>query len=83
MDDLKAKREADEADDDHIKGMLGLGKRLLYLNREDKWNYTVGTIAAILSGLVYPALSILFGYALTDFQIQDFGELRFQLDRKA
>jgi ATP-binding cassette subfamily B (MDR/TAP) protein 1 len=83
MDDVRARQAADQADEDRIPSVWKQYARLLRLNRQDKWLYIIGAFAAIGSGLVYPAMAILFGKALTDFQIQDFGELKSSLNRKA
>ncbi|WVR08476.1 hypothetical protein IAU60_005531 [Kwoniella sp. DSM 27419] len=86
MVDITARREAEAAEGDKIPGAFGLYKRLILLNREQKGIYLMGGIGAICSGMVYPALAILFGKALSDFQItgpEQYGLLRHNLDRKA
>lgn len=82
LDKMKAEREANE-ENNKPSFNWKLYWRLLKINKEKKWLYIFGTIGAVASGMVYPALSILFGSALTDFQIQDREELRFQIQRKA
>ncbi|KLT44927.1 multidrug resistance protein 1 [Cutaneotrichosporon oleaginosum] len=57
--------------------------RLLKLNR-DQWKlYALGLIGAICSGMVYPAMGILFGLAISDFELTDPRELRAALDNRA
>lgn len=82
MERLKAEHDADE-EKNKATFKWSLYWRLLKMNKEKKWLYIVGTIGAMASGMVYPALSILFGSALTDFQIQDRDDLKSSLQRKA
>ena len=60
-----------------------VGVRLAELNKRDAWLYAVGIIGGIAHGAVYPALAILFGKTLQDFQIQDPDELRSALRGRA
>ncbi|WWD08398.1 hypothetical protein V865_006510 [Kwoniella europaea PYCC6329] len=87
LDDITARREAEALEEDKLPSSFGMYLRLLKLNSKQKNWYFFGTIGAICSGMVYPALAILFGYALADFQIQGFdgwqGVFRHALDRKA
>ncbi|WVW81061.1 hypothetical protein I302_103052 [Kwoniella bestiolae CBS 10118] len=87
MDDVRAKREADALDEDRLPSSWGMYMRLLKLNAKQKNWYFFGSIGAIASGMVYPALAILFGYALADFEIQGFdgwqSALKAALNRKA
>lgn len=83
MDEIRARQEQAEADADRIPNAWKLYGRLLKINRDDKWLYVAGTIGAIGAGTVYPALSILFGKALTDFQIRDPQALKSALTDKA
>ncbi|WRT70520.1 uncharacterized protein IL334_007518 [Kwoniella shivajii] len=83
MDDIEARRATEAAEEDKLPKSFSLYKRLIAMNWASKNTYFIATIGAIASGMVYPALAILFGYALADFQIQDFGELKHQLNRKA
>jgi ATP-binding cassette subfamily B (MDR/TAP) protein 1 len=57
--------------------------RLIKINKENKWFYLMGTVGSIAAGMTYPALSILFGKALGDFEIQDPDLLRASVQRKA
>lgn len=61
MEAVQAKREQEEVEADKIPSAWKLYARLLKLNRQDKWYYSLGFVAAICNGLVYPALAILFG----------------------
>lgn len=62
--------------------LLGAFRRVLEINRPfSKW-YAVGTISAIAAGMVYPAMSILFGKAIADFELPA-DTIRAALDRKA
>lgn len=83
MDDIRRQKEEEAALDDKIPSMWKLYSRLIKSNDGGKWLYIWGTIGAILNGLVYPALAILFGQALQDFSIQDPGLLRSSLTEKA
>ena len=83
MEDMKARRDAELAEEDHIPSAWKLYSRLLHLNREDKASYLYGSVGAIAAGMVYPALSILFGKALQDFQITDPNQLKHELTKKA
>ncbi|OCF58535.1 ATP-binding cassette, subfamily B (MDR/TAP), member 1 [Kwoniella mangroviensis CBS 10435] len=87
LDDITARRQAKALEEDKLPSSFGMYLRLLKLNSKQKNWYFFGTIGAICSGMVYPALAILFGYALADFQIQGFdgwqGVFRHALDRKA
>jgi ATP-binding cassette subfamily B (MDR/TAP) protein 1 len=71
MDHVRARKEEEEAEEDKIPSMWKLYSRLIKINKEDKWLYILGTIGAIANGLVYPALAILFGQALQDFQLDN------------
>jgi len=59
-----------------------LYRRLFAINKDRKWFYAMGTFGAIASGMVYPALSILFGKALGDFALPR-EELKAAVHRKA
>jgi ATP-binding cassette subfamily B (MDR/TAP) protein 1 len=83
MEQLKARRAEDAEDEEKLPSATKMYYRLLQINKDDKHLYIISTIGAVCSGMVYPALSILFGKALTDFQIQDYALLRHELDRKA
>lgn len=76
MDEVQARRAEEEADEDRIQSQWKLYWRLLKLNKDQKWFYLAGTIGAVLSGMVYPVIAIVFGYALSDFQIEDPQQLR-------
>jgi ATP-binding cassette subfamily B (MDR/TAP) protein 1 len=83
MDDIKRQKEEEAAADDKIPNALKLYSRLIRTNSTGKWLYIFGTIGAILNGLVYPALAILFGQALQSFQTTDTNQLRSDLTEKA
>ncbi|WVQ95699.1 hypothetical protein IAU59_002798 [Kwoniella sp. CBS 9459] len=86
MDDIRAKREAEETEEDKLPSSLGMYKRLIKLNWASRTAYIFATIGAICSGMVYPALAILFGKALGHFEItgpEQYGLLRHNLDRDA
>ncbi|WVO17493.1 hypothetical protein L204_105185 [Cryptococcus depauperatus] len=69
--------------DDKSSVTLANYLRLLKFNSNKINVYIIGSIGAIGSGMVYPAIAILFGKTIADFEIQDFGLLRHTLDRKA
>lgn len=61
---ILASRAAEEAQPDEKEKLYSffyLGKRCYKINREYKFFYLGGLIAAIGSGMVYPAIAILFG----------------------
>lgn len=82
LEQQRTRREAEEEAKEKI-GFFTIFKRLLTLNKEHWRWYVAGTVAAICSGMVYPALAIIFGKAITDFQIQDPEELKTALNEKA
>ena len=82
MEANRAERDGDE-DKDKAQFKWAYYRRLLALNKDKKWLYAMGTGGAIASGMVYPALSILFGKALGDFTIIDRDELKAAVHRKA
>lgn len=71
MEDVQAKRAEAEAEEDKIPSQWKLYFRLLNLNKDQKWLYVAGVIGAIMSGMVYPCIAIIFGYALQTFEIED------------
>lgn len=83
MEDVQNRRAEEEADEDRIQSQWKLYYRLLRFNKDQKWFYLAGTIGGILSGMVYPCIAIVFGYALSDFQIQDTQELRSRMRQNA
>ncbi|WWD20569.1 hypothetical protein CI109_105045 [Kwoniella shandongensis] len=83
MDAVQAKREAEALEDDKLPSSFRVYRRLFAANWSQKNTYYLGFFAATCAGMVYPSMAILFGAALSDFEIQDFGELRHALDRKA
>ncbi|KAF9242534.1 P-loop containing nucleoside triphosphate hydrolase protein [Melanogaster broomeanus] len=48
-------------------GMFYLFVRIGSLNRESLWRYTLGTVFAIVTGMIYPVLGIVYGYAIAGF----------------
>lgn len=82
LEQSAARREA-EAEAQRKIPFMKLFFRLLKLNKDQKKWYIIGTIGAICSGLVYPALSILFGKSINDFAIIDLDEMKRQVFRKA
>lgn len=85
LDHRRARQEEEATKYQNVK-FTRLFLRLIKLNR-DCWKlYTVGLIGAIASGMVYPALAILFGLAIADFQIDPIAEpelLKSTINRKA
>lgn len=80
LEQKKAEREAEDA---KKVPFMKLFFRLLKLNR-DQWKlYAVGFTAAICSGMVYPALGILFGKAISHFELTDPNELKKALNNDA
>ncbi|KAF9242522.1 P-loop containing nucleoside triphosphate hydrolase protein [Melanogaster broomeanus] len=51
--------------------MFYLFVRIAALNRDGLWRYVLGTIFAIMTGMVYPALSIVYGQAIGGFSATD------------
>ena len=83
MDDITAKRQEEEEAADKLPSAFKMYRRLIAMTTENKWYLTVGAMGAVASGMVYPALSILFGRALQDFQIGDTNLLKHELTVKA
>ncbi|ORY35855.1 multidrug resistance protein 1 [Naematelia encephala] len=84
MEDIQAKRQADDDEDDKIPtGAFKMYARLFRINSDQKWQYITGFIGAICAGMVFPALSILYAKAITDFQIQDLDLLKHALTEKS
>ncbi|WVQ85989.1 hypothetical protein IAT38_008157 [Cryptococcus sp. DSM 104549] len=83
MGKIQDQREADAADQARLPPTLSIYKRLLKMYWVKKRFYITGAVCTMASGMVYPAVAILFGKTMADFEIQDFGSLRHALDRKA
>jgi hypothetical protein len=58
----RAAEEGQAYEKEKLYSFFYLAKRCYSINREYKWFYLSGLIAAIGSGMVYPAIAILFGY---------------------
>ncbi|KAF9242533.1 P-loop containing nucleoside triphosphate hydrolase protein [Melanogaster broomeanus] len=48
-------------------GMFYLFVRIGSLNRESLWRYVLGTMFAIITGMVYPVFGIVYGHAIAGF----------------
>nr|ODN89989.1 ATP-binding cassette, subfamily B (MDR/TAP), member 1 [Cryptococcus depauperatus CBS 7841] len=83
MEKIQKERQDIAAEEDKMPSSFKLYSRLLKLNWVEKKTYMVATCAAIATGMVYPALAILFGKAISDFEIQDVSKLRHALTNKA
>lgn len=57
----RAAEEGQTYEKEKLYSFFYLGKRCYKINREYKWFYLSGLLAAIGSGMVYPAIAILFG----------------------
>ncbi|KAL0958179.1 hypothetical protein HGRIS_000343 [Hohenbuehelia grisea] len=60
-----------------------LFKRIGLLNRESWHSYTVGALAAAVTGMVYPAYGIVFAKGIEAFAQEDRGRIRHLGDRTA
>ncbi|KAF8335499.1 multidrug resistance protein 1 [Cantharellus anzutake] len=60
-----------------------LFKRMGRINKDNYGVYIVGTVVAILTGLIYPAFGIIFGYAIQGFQNTDRAAFRHAGDRNS
>ena len=58
----RAAEEGQTNEKEKLYSFFYLAKRCYKINREYKWFYLMGLLAAIGSGMVYPAIAILFGY---------------------
>ncbi|TXT05131.1 uncharacterized protein COLE_06451 [Cutaneotrichosporon oleaginosum] len=65
----------------HTHGNRSLASRLLRVNREHWVWYIPGVLGATAAGMVYPAMSILFGKTIADFELPR-ETIRPVLDRK-
>jgi ATP-binding cassette subfamily B (MDR/TAP) protein 1 len=83
MEDVTARKDEEDAADDAVPHQMQLYKRLLVLNKDQKWFYISGTIGAVCAGMVYPCIAIVFGYALSDFQIEEPQALRTKMRQNA
>ena len=83
MDGLTARQREEEAAEDRHPSMFKIYGRLTRMTKENKWYLVWGLLGAIASGMVYPALAILFGSALNDFSILDNNTLKHELTVKA
>ncbi|ORX41151.1 multidrug resistance protein 1 [Kockovaella imperatae] len=83
MEDITAKKLEEEEAAEKTPNMFKMYKRLTGMNGENKWFLVLGLMGAMASGMTYPALSILFGSALQDFQLQDPNLLKHELTVKA
>ena len=81
MRGVQEKREADLTAEDRPPGVIKMYRRLFKINSTDRWYYLAGFIGSVCAGMVYPAMSILFGSALQSFQ--DTSTLRHELTVKA
>ncbi|KAG8940248.1 GTPase-activating protein [Tulasnella sp. 424] len=70
-----------EAKDEH--SLLYLLKRMALICHDDMSLYTLGTLGAIATGLVYPAFGIVFAKAMDGFSLVDRHALRHEGDRNA
>lgn len=58
----RAAEEGQHDDKEKLYNFFYLAKRCYRINREYKYFYLCGLAAAVGSGMVYPAIAILFGY---------------------
>lgn len=82
--EIIAKREAekgDEKDEDH--SLPYLFKRMGLLLRDQWKNYFIGSIFAIMGGMVYPAFGLVFAKGIEGFSFEDDADKRFAGDRNA
>ncbi|KAH0832051.1 ste6-like protein [Lanmaoa asiatica] len=63
-------RKQKEVDEDKYS-MSYLFMRVGLLNREGLWRYAVGSVFAIMTGMVYPAFGIVYGQAISGFSELD------------
>lgn len=82
LDQRKAQREA-EKQANKKASFWKLLIRTLKINHAQYKLYVIGVIGAICSGMVYPALGIVFGMAISDFEIIDPNALKSALNEKA
>ncbi|KDQ06807.1 hypothetical protein BOTBODRAFT_181275 [Botryobasidium botryosum FD-172 SS1] len=64
-------------------GFFYLFRRMGLLNRESWTLYSFATIAAILTGLIYPSFGVVYAKAIESFQLTDHHALRHAGDRNA
>ncbi|KAL4267597.1 GTPase-activating protein [Pleurotus pulmonarius] len=77
----KLQSKAGKSDDD--LSLYTLFYRMALLNREGWRRYIVGIIAAILTGLVWPAFGIVYAKGIEGFSFTDHAQRRFAGDRNA
>ncbi|KAL0565464.1 hypothetical protein V5O48_016559, partial [Marasmius crinis-equi] len=72
-----------ETKDEEDYSMFYLFKRMGMINSSEWRRYIAGSIAACLTGLIYPAFGIVYGQAVNTFATQDRHVLRHEGDRNA
>lgn len=82
-EDIQKTTEAEEAELAKRVSIFRVARRMWSINKKDSFIYLIGIIGGIAHGAVYPAVAILFGKTIEDFQIQDPQELRDALRGRA
>ncbi|KAF9242528.1 P-loop containing nucleoside triphosphate hydrolase protein [Melanogaster broomeanus] len=78
----KKSQENQEVSDDE-QGMFRMFVRIGALNREGLWRYVVGTMFAIVAGMVNPVFAIVYAQAINGFSATDPSVRRTDGDRNA
>ncbi|KAF9242532.1 P-loop containing nucleoside triphosphate hydrolase protein [Melanogaster broomeanus] len=63
----KSQEMKDSAVNGDDYGMFHLFVRVGSLNREELWRYVLGSMLAIVTGMVYPVFGIVYGHAIAGF----------------
>ncbi|KAG7088358.1 hypothetical protein E1B28_012362 [Marasmius oreades] len=80
---LERKKNENAGEHQEHYNFFYLFKRMGIINKTEWKRYVYGTIAAILTGLVFPAFGIVYGKAINTFASQDRQVLRHEGDRNA
>jgi len=80
---LEQRRKAQEGKEDSDHSLSYLFMRMGKINRSEWKHYFFGTIAASMSGMVYPAFGLVFAKGIAGFSLPNSAERRFQGDRNA
>lgn len=60
-----------------------IARRVLALGKNERWWYLIGLAGAVCTGMVFPAIEIIFGQAVEKFQLPDPHQVQHELNRLA
>uniref|UniRef100_A0A8H8CEK7 P-loop containing nucleoside triphosphate hydrolase protein n=1 Tax=Psilocybe cubensis TaxID=181762 RepID=A0A8H8CEK7_PSICU len=77
------KMVAKEDDEDDGRGLMFIFRRMAILGQDQWFNYCLGAIAAIMTGMVNPAFGLVFAKGIDAFSLTDNAARRHEGDRTA